>query len=70
MLNNKRYRLRIIIPRFPNFNVYSFAASTTTSVGPIIVATAASKLESWDVEANHKNRVMVNNAFVPYYICM
>jgi len=57
MINNKRFRLRIIIPKFPNFNVYSFAASITTSVGPVIVATAANKLESWDVEVIDENNL-------------
>ncbi|MBN2546093.1 MAG: cobalamin-dependent protein, partial [Spirochaetes bacterium] len=55
MINSKRLRFRIIIPVFPNFNIYSFAASTTTSVGPIYVATSASKLENWDVEVIDEN---------------
>jgi len=55
MINSKRFRLRIIIPVFPNFNIYSFAASTTTSAGPIYVATSASKLENWDVEVIDEN---------------
>lgn len=55
MLNKKRFRFRMIVPSFPNFNIYSFTASTTTSVGPIYVATAASKLELWDVEVIDEN---------------
>jgi len=55
MINSNRFRLRIIVPVFPNFNIYSFAASTTTSVGPIYVATSASKLENWDVEVIDEN---------------
>lgn len=55
MINKNRFRLRIIVPAFPNFNIYSFVAKTTTSVGPIYVATAASKLDSWDVEVIDEN---------------
>lgn len=55
MINKKRYLFRIIVPIFPNFNIYTFAANKTTSVGPIYVATAANKLESWDVEVIDEN---------------
>ncbi len=55
MAQSKRYRLRIIIPSFPNFNIYTFAASSPTSVGPVYVATVASKLELWDVEIIDEN---------------
>ena len=55
MINKNRYLFRIIIPIFPNFNIYTFAANKTTSVGPIYVATSASKLESWDVEVIDEN---------------
>lgn len=54
-MGNRRLRLRIIIPRFPNFNIYSSLASTTTSVGPIYVGTAANKLDLWDVEIIDEN---------------
>ena len=55
MDQNRRLRLRIIIPVFPNLNIYSFMASTTTSVGPVYVGTAASKLDLWDVEIIDEN---------------
>ena len=55
MSSSKRFRLRIIVPLFPNFNIYTFAASTTTSAGPIIVASVANKLENWDVEVIDEN---------------
>lgn len=55
MINKKRFRFRMIIPAFPNFNIYSFTASTTTSVGPIYVATSANKLKNWDVEVIDEN---------------
>jgi len=54
-MRNKRFRLRIIIPSFSNFNIYSFIASTTTSVGPVYVGTAANKLDMWDVEIIDEN---------------
>ena len=57
MLNKKRFRLRIIVPAFPNFNIYTFAASQTTSIGPIIVASCANKLENWDVEIIDENNL-------------
>jgi radical SAM superfamily enzyme YgiQ (UPF0313 family) len=55
MLNKTKYRLRIIIPAFPNFNIYSFTARETTSVGPLAVATCANLLENWDVEVIDEN---------------
>jgi len=57
MINKKRFRLRMIIPSFPPFNIYSFAANTTTSSGPIYVATAANKLEMWEVEVIDENNL-------------
>ena len=57
MINNKRFRFRIIVPAFPNFNVYSFAASKTTSYGPIIIASCANNLEKWDVEVIDENNL-------------
>jgi radical SAM superfamily enzyme YgiQ (UPF0313 family) len=63
MINRKRFRFRMIVPSFANLNVYSFTATTTTSVGPIYVATAASKLENWDVEVIDENNC--HGRFVP-----
>ncbi len=55
MLNKKRYLLRIIIPAFSSFNVYTKIAERTTALGPILVATSANKLEKWDVEVIDEN---------------
>lgn len=55
MTNSNRYRLRMILPAFSNFNIYSDLAKVTTSLGPICVATSASKLELWDVEVIDEN---------------
>lgn len=53
--NKKRYRLRIIIPGFAAFNIYSYLASKTTALGPVSVATAVNELERWDVEVVDEN---------------
>jgi radical SAM superfamily enzyme YgiQ (UPF0313 family) len=55
MINRKRYRFRLVIPVFPNFNIYTSLASHTTSIGPIYVATNANKLDEWDVEIIDEN---------------
>jgi radical SAM superfamily enzyme YgiQ (UPF0313 family) len=51
----KRYRLRIIIPAFPAFNIYTNVAKQTTALGPVCVASIANKLENWDVEVIDEN---------------
>lgn len=53
----KRFRFRIFIPAFTNFNIYTTIASTTTSVGPIYVAACANKLPNWDVEVIDENNL-------------
>ncbi len=50
-----RSRLRIIIPSFPAFNIYSRIARVTTALGPVSVATVANKLEGWDAEVIDEN---------------
>jgi len=52
---SKRNRLRIIIPAYPAFNVYSYVAKATTALGPICVATSVNELEGWDVEVIDEN---------------
>jgi len=54
---NRRYRLRIVIPAYPAFNIYSRIAKRTTALGPVCVATAANKLEQWDVEVIDENNL-------------
>lgn len=51
----KRRRLRIIIPAFSAFNIYSRVARVTTALGPVTVATAAREVEGWDVEVIDEN---------------
>lgn len=57
MIHTKRFRFRIFIPVFPNFNVYTSLAGKTTSVGPICVATNANQLDNWDVEVIDENNL-------------
>jgi radical SAM superfamily enzyme YgiQ (UPF0313 family) len=59
MLNpsKKRYRLRIVIPVYPAFNIYSRIARRTTALGPVCVAGAVNKLEQWDVEVIDENNL-------------
>lgn len=64
MILKKRKMFRIFISRFSNFNIYTIAARTTTSVGPLFVATSAAKLDCWDVEV-----IDENNLHCKYYPC-
>jgi radical SAM superfamily enzyme YgiQ (UPF0313 family) len=56
-LSKKRYRLRIIDPVYPAFNIYSYSARRTTPLGPVCVATAANEIEGWDVEIIDENNL-------------
>lgn len=51
----KRRRLRIIVPSYPAFNIYSGVARMTTALGPVAVATAAREVGGWDVEVIDEN---------------
>lgn len=51
----RRRRLRIIIPGYPAFNIYSRIARITTALGPVSVATSAREMEGWDVEVIDEN---------------
>jgi radical SAM superfamily enzyme YgiQ (UPF0313 family) len=51
----KRRRLRIVVPQYPAFNIYSGIARITTSLGPVTVATAVHEIEGWDVEVIDEN---------------
>ena len=56
-LTKKRYRLRIVDPVYPAFNVYSFNAGRTTPLGPVCVATAVNEMERWDAEVIDENNL-------------
>jgi len=51
----RRRLLRVVIPTFPAFNVYSWVARVTTALGPVAVATAVNEIEGWDVEVIDEN---------------
>jgi radical SAM superfamily enzyme YgiQ (UPF0313 family) len=53
----KRHRLRIVVPAYPAFNIYSSIAKITTALGPVCVASAARELEGWDVEVIDENNL-------------
>ncbi len=55
--SKKRHRLRIIIPAYPAFNIYSRIAKGTTALGPVCVASAVSEMEKWDVEVIDENNL-------------
>jgi len=56
-LSKKRLRLRIIIPAYPAFNIYSYIAHKTTALGPVCVASAANEMQGWDVEVIDENNL-------------
>lgn len=53
----KRRRLRIIVPAFPAFNIYSRIAVRTTALGPVRVATAVNEIAGWDAEVIDENNL-------------
>ena len=55
MNGSGRFRLRIVLPAFSHFNIYTSVAKITTALGPLCVASAANKLERWDVEIIDEN---------------
>ncbi len=50
-----RFLFRIIVPAFPEVNIFTWTARKTTPLGPITVATAASSVWGWDVEIFDEN---------------
>jgi len=52
---NKWPLIRFIIPASPEVNIFSGQAKKTTALGPVMVATAASKLWRWRVEVIDEN---------------
>jgi len=53
----KRRRLRIVVPAFPAFNIYSRIACRTTALGPVRVATAVNEMAGWDAEVIDENNL-------------
>ena len=46
-----------MIPAYPAFNIYSRIANRTTALGPVCVASAANKMDQWDVEVIDENNL-------------
>ncbi len=61
----RRRRLRIIIPAYPTFNIYSRIARATTALGPVTVATAARERAGWDVEVIDENNYQRSGPVTP-----
>ena len=55
--SKKRHRLRIIIPAYPVFNIYSRVAKGTTALGPVCIASVVNEMEGWDVEVIDENNL-------------
>jgi len=51
----KRRVFRMVIPKYPAFNIYSRIARQSTALGPLCVATSVSKMHGWDVEVIDEN---------------
>lgn len=49
--------MRIVIPAFPAFNIYSHIASLTTALGPVSVASAVNEMEGWDAVVIDENNL-------------
>ncbi|MBU1122773.1 MAG: radical SAM protein [Candidatus Omnitrophota bacterium] len=56
-LSKKRYRLRIVNPAYPAFNIYSHVARLTTALGPVSVASVVNEMDGWDVEVIDENNL-------------
>ncbi len=55
-VNSTKWPLfRIVVPKFPNINIYTRAAKTTTDLGSVMLATVANKLWGWRVEVIAEN---------------
>lgn len=51
----KRKLLRLIVPAYSEFNIYTAIAKKTTGLGLVAVASAANKLPGWEVEIIDEN---------------
>ena len=55
--SKKRHRLRIIVPAYPAFNVYSYIANRTTALGPVCIGSVVDEMEGWDAEVIDENNL-------------
>lgn len=49
------FLFRLVIPVFPEVNIFTRQAERTTALGPIMVATAANKVWGWEIEVIDEN---------------
>ncbi len=56
-LSKGTYRLRIVDPAYPAFNIYSRIADKTTALGPVCVASSVNKMPGWEVEVIDENNM-------------
>ena len=56
-LSKRRHRMRMVIPAYPAFNIYSHIARKTTALGPLCVASVVNEMEGWDVEVIDENNL-------------
>lgn len=48
-------RLRIVVPAYPAFNIYSRVADKTTALGPLCIASVVHRMPGWEVEVIDEN---------------
>jgi radical SAM superfamily enzyme YgiQ (UPF0313 family) len=53
----QRHRLRIVVPAYPAFNIYSRIARKTTALGPVCVASSVNEMKGWDAEVIDENNL-------------
>ncbi|MFP4026766.1 MAG: B12-binding domain-containing radical SAM protein [Candidatus Brocadiia bacterium] len=53
--STRRRRIRLVVPAYPAFNIYSGVARHMTALGPVCVATAVNDVPGWDVEVIDEN---------------
>lgn len=58
--SKKRYMFRIVIPKFPAVNIYSYNARRTTALGPVCIASAVNKMDKWDAEVIDENNLRMH----------
>ncbi|MBF0479212.1 MAG: cobalamin-dependent protein [Candidatus Omnitrophica bacterium] len=53
----KRKLIRMVVPAYAAFNIYSAVANKTTALGPVALATVINKMDEWDVEIIDENNL-------------
>lgn len=53
--SSRRFRLRIVCPAYPAFNIYSRPAKVMTALGPVCIATSVQDVPKWDAEVIDEN---------------